>query len=158
MNLRVKTVVDMYTNIEITTMKLCHIEAIHCLEKECFSEPWSFEALKEELSNKNAHFVVALSDNELLGYCGMYSVLDEGYITNIAVFPRFRGNKISKRLLAYIFKYCRDSHLSFLSLEVRASNFAAIKLYENTGFEKLGIRKNFYNYPKEDAVIMTKYF
>ncbi len=134
-----------------------HIEGIAALEKECFSQPWSEVSLREELHKDNSNFLVALNEDALVvGYIGFNFVLDEGYITNIAVAPKFRRCGIAQNLMNKIIAFAQSQRLSFISLEVRASNAAAISLYEKFGFEKAGVRKNFYALPQEDALIMTK--
>ena len=134
-----------------------HITDIAALEKECFSQPWSEVSLREELNKENANFLVALNEDALVvGYVGFNFVLDEGYITNIAVAPIFRRCGVAQNLLKEIIVFAQSQRLSFISLEVRASNAAAISLYEKFGFEKVGSRRNFYTLPQEDAVIMTK--
>lgn len=144
-------------NIKILSMQPKHIEFIVSLEKTCFSEPWSFESLKSELDNPNAIFLVAENNEKCLGYIGMHTVCDEGYITNIAVLPDFRGNGVGTLILNNIITLAEKSGLRFISLEVRVSNKNAMSLYENLGFEKVGVRKNFYRLPNEDAALMTKY-
>ena len=129
-------------------------KAIAEIEKECFLEPWSEQAVLDS-ANLDCVFVLFEKDGQAVGYAGIQIVLDEGYITNIAVKKAFRRQGIATVLINELLKMLNDK-LSFISLEVRASNSAAIKLYELLGFEKAGIRKNFYSAPKEDALIMTK--
>ena len=134
------------------------MEEVARLEKICFSVPWSKTSLKEEINNENASFLVAVDKNEkVFGYTGFTFVLDEGYITNIAVFPQYRGNGVAKKLLEALVKFAQDKKLKFISLEVRKSNVSAVSLYQKLNFLSAGVRKNFYSYPKEDAIIMTRY-
>lgn len=143
---------------EIKSMSEHHLEEVSRLEKICFSVPWSKVSLKEEIDNENANFLVAVDKNEkILGYAGLNFVLDEGYITNVAVFPQYRCNGIAKKLLETLVDFAQDKNLKFISLEVRKSNISAISLYKNLEFLAVGVRKNFYSCPKEDAVIMTRY-
>ena len=88
----------------------------------------------------------------------MYTVLDEGYVTNIGVLPEFRRRGIGAKIVNQLINFSKEKTLSFLSLEVRVSNMAAINLYKSLGFEEVGKRKNFYRLPNEDALIMTRYF
>lgn len=97
------------------------------------------------------------SPPDVAGYLGMHHVLDEGYIANVAVFPNYRRQGVASALLRHLVEYARSQALSFLSLEVRMSNFAAISLYDAFGFEKVGKRPGFYLDPPEDAWIMTLY-
>lgn len=134
-----------------------HIEKIALLEKECFSEPWSENALSEELTNENSHFLVAVSD-EMMGYIGVQEICGEAYITNVAVFKKYRKLGIGRALLNAACDGAKGRGCEFITLEVRESNLPAINLYESEDFEKAGIRKNFYSSPTENGVIYTKYF
>ena len=143
--------------IKITPMGEEHITGIAQLEKECFSQPWSESGLREELTNNSAVFFAAEDDGKVVGYMGANFILDEGYITNIAVTEKRREEGIGSLLMERMTEEAKNRKLSFISLEVRVSNEKAISLYEKSGFKKLGIRKNFYEKPVEDAAIMTKY-
>ncbi len=134
-----------------------HIEQIAVLEKECFSEPWSENALSEELANENSHFLVAVSD-EVLGYIGVQEICGEAYITNVAVFGKHRKSGIGRTLVRAACEGAQSRGCEFITLEVRESNVPAITLYESEGFEKAGLRKNFYSAPTENGVIYTRYF
>lgn len=134
-----------------------HIKSIGALEKVCFSEPWSEETLLDAFS-RGTRFFVAVENDRVLGYVGISCILDEGYITNIAVFPEYRGCGVATALLERVFSLGKDMKLEFVSLEVRPSNTAAVSLYEKLGFKLCGRRKNFYSSPLEDALIMTKRF
>ena len=143
---------------EIVPMDRSHLESIAALERQSFYAPWSITMLEEELFNPQASFLVAEGENgQVLGYAGLQVVLDEGYIANIAVDPKWRRQGLAGELLEV---YCRfaQAHLAFLTLEVRASNEAAIALYVKHGFVQAGVRKNYYQDPKEDALIMTREF
>ena len=129
------------------------IKQIAYLEKLCFSEPWSENVILEHFS-AGTKFFMAEKDNTCLGYIGISCILDEGYITNIAVFPEYRKKGVATALL----KKCFALPLRFISLEVRASNITAISLYEKLGFISKGRRKSFYSSPQEDALILTKRF
>ena len=143
---------------EIVPMDRSHIPQIAALERECFPDPWSQAMLEEELFNPQASFLVAEDeDGNILGYAGLHVVLDEGYVDNIAVEPAARRHGVASALLDV---YCRfgEVNLSFLTLEVRVSNTPAIALYEKQGFQRAGLRKNYYQHPREDAIIMTRTF
>ena len=92
-----------------------------------------------------------------MGYGGMYTVLDEGYVTNIGVLPEYRKNGIGTKIVNKLIDFSIVKQLSFISLEVRVSNVVAINLYKKLGFEEQGKRKNFYSNPVEDALIMTRF-
>ncbi len=132
-------------------------EKIVELEKICFTEPWSRDALADSYKN-GTHFFIAEVGCDTAGYIGINTVLDEGYITNIAVFPEFRKKGVATTLLAHIENFAKEKELSFITLEVRVSNTAAINLYRKSGFRDEGRRKNFYRKPNEDALILTKRF
>ena len=128
------------------------------LERECFADPWSEDALRSELSNEGAVFLVAKIRGETAGYVGVHTVLDESYIANVAVKNRLRRQGIGAMLLDSAEKKVRAMGCSFISLEVRVSNSPAISLYEKRGYISQGERKNFYSHPTENALIMTKKF
>lgn len=136
-----------------------HLPALAALEKICFSDPWSENAFRTELENPKSRFVVAQNPQGLvLGYLGLHHVLDEGYIANIAVDPLFRRQGIANALLKDAENFAREKGLSFLTLEVRKSNENAQRLYQSHGFSVAGMRKNYYEYPTEDALLMTLTF
>lgn len=126
------------------------------LEALCFSEPRSSQALLEELESPERHLLLsARIGEELVGYAGLEYVLDEGYITDVAVFPEFRRRGVARALLEELARRGRTMGLSFLTLEVRAANAPAIALYRGTGYREVGRRRDFYRAPREDAVLMT---
>ena len=143
------------TDFVIEKMSPCHVGEIARLEKECFSTPWSEAGLKNELNNAFARFFVATYAGEIAGYVGAHNVLGEVYITNVAVFEKYRRNGVAKRLIDTLLETVKEENGEFVTLEVRASNISAISLYEKCGFEKVGERKNFYEKPRENAVLMT---
>lgn len=141
----------------LTQMKAEHVAAVAKLEKECFSEPWSENALAEELSNPDSHFLVA-ECGEVAGYIGVQEICGEAYITNVATFKNHRKKGIGRALLRAAADGAKARNCEFITLEVRVSNASAIALYESEGFKKVGTRKNFYASPTEDGAIYTKYF
>lgn len=134
------------------------LEGVAQIEKECFSQPWSVNMLSNELENPTARFFVALQDNRVIAYAGMYSVAGECSLANIGVSGRCRRCGIGKLLMEQLIETAESENADFLTLEVRKSNRAAIGLYEKLGFVCVGERRNYYSSPKEDAVLMTKYF
>ena len=146
----------MYYNI--VPMDRSHIPQIAALERECFSTPWTENMLEDALFDSQASFIVAeAEDGSILGYAGLHVIVDEGYIDNIAVEEAARRHGVASALLDV---YCRFGavNLAFLTLEVRKSNTPAIALYEKFGFQQAGLRPGYYQHPREDAVIMTRYF
>lgn len=145
--------------VQIVPMNGDHLDEVAELERICFSTPWSRNMLAEELENDLAALLVALDDTgRVVGYAGLQVVLDEGYITNVAVRPECRRQGVAGKLLQVFLNFAEANHLAFLTLEVRASNYDAIALYGSRGFRSMGRRKNYYEHPKEDAIIMTRSF
>ena len=126
------------------------------IERSCFATPWTECQIKS--SDNSTVFFIAKINEKAVGYGGMYTVLDEGYVTNIGVLPEHRKQGVGAKIVKSLIDFSIEKHLSFLSLEVRVSNLAAINLYKKMGFEEQGLRKNFYSNPKEDALIMTRFF
>lgn len=145
-------------NYKLVPMDRGHIKEIAQIERECFSMPWSERVLEEELYNPQASFIVAQrADGAVLGYAGLHVAVDEGYIDNVAVREDYRRQGIADDLLDVFVRFGRVN-LAFLTLEVRPSNEAAIGLYFKHGFAQVGRRKNYYENPREDAIIMTLEF
>ncbi len=145
-------------NDRIVPMDRAHLADIAALERVCFSTPWTEAMLEQELYNDTASFLVVENEaGKVCAYAGLHVVLDEGYIDNVAVLPDYRRQGLARRLVEV---YCRfaQAHLAFLTLEVRASNAAAIALYESLGFTEVGRRPAYYTNPKEDAILMTRHF
>ena len=146
-------------HVRIVPMNADHLDEIAELERICFATPWSRNMLAEELDNACSAFLVAVDDSgRVVGYAGLQVVLDEGYITNIAVRPEYRRQGIAGKLLQVFLDFGQANGLAFLTLEVRASNYDAIALYGSRGFRSVGRRRNYYEHPKEDAIIMTREF
>ena len=145
-------------DIIIAPMELCLVAQTAELEAQCFSTPWSEKAFADAVESPNYEYIAALdgADESLVGYAGMQVVLDEAEITNIAVSPAQRRRGTAYKLLEGLELLCRRKNVKYLHLEVRESNTAARRLYEKYGFEIDGIRKNFYQKPTENAVLMTK--
>ena len=145
-------------DFSLRRMEEMDIPLVAEIEKECFSSPWTEEGLAAETENPSAHFFVLESESTLAAYMGMHIVLDECYIANVAVKRAFRKRGFGRRLVENALAVAKEKGCGFITLEVRISNLAAISLYEKCGFERVGERKNFYTYPTENALIMTKYF
>ena len=125
------------------------------LENECFSDPWSQNAIIEA-AKYGTVFLLAEENGKILGYLGMKPVLDEGYISNVAVTSGARDKGIGSCLLKKLDEYAKEHEIKTISLEVRPSNAPAIALYEKFGYKQVGRRKNFYSHPTEDGLILTK--
>ena len=126
------------------------------IEKDNFSLPWSEKSFLESMERNDTLFLVALNGEEVAGYLGCYCVAGEGEITNVAVKSSYRRQGIGGKLLETLYEEAKALHTREFFLEVRESNEAAIGLYSRQGFVKEGVRKNFYEKPVENAVIMWK--
>lgn len=153
----IKEIDSMFSTFEIIPIEYKHIKEIAKLEKVCFSTPWSEQTIADSYKT-GTRFFVAQRDGKVLGYVGLSAIIDEGYITNIAVFPEYRNSGVGTALLYRLFDFAATQNLKFISLEVRSSNYSAISLYQKLGFSEEGKRKNFYSLPTEDALILTKRF
>ena len=143
--------------MEIRRMTFDDLPQVYEIEKAIFSKPWTYKAFRDSLNLSNAVYLVCASKDEILGYCGLYCVLDEATITNMAVREEVRNKGIGYMLLQNIIEEAKNKGIHNLTLEVRKSNLAAYHLYKQVGFEASGIRKEFYSAPVEDAIIMWKY-
>ena len=144
--------------MKIEKMNSEHLEQVCKIEKECFSHPWSLQSLESELNNDTSYFLVATENDEVFGYIGMSVVIDEGYIFNVAVNVKHRKKGVATALVNELVTYGKKNNFYFITLEVRESNEKAKSLYSKFGFVKVGERKDYYSDPKENAILMTKYF
>ena len=132
------------------------MDAIAELEKVCFNDPWSVNAITSELNNPLSLWVVAMDGEKLVGYVGSQSVMGWADMMNIAVAPDFRRMGVAAKLIDELVDRLKANQVNCLTLEVRASNEPAIALYQKFGFEQVGRRPNYYRNPKEDALILRK--
>ncbi|MBQ9269847.1 MAG: ribosomal protein S18-alanine N-acetyltransferase [Oscillospiraceae bacterium] len=144
--------------MKICTMTASDISAVSQLEAASFSTPWSENSIRSELENPWAIWLVARDDATLAGYIGVQYGPDGGDILTIATDPACRGRGVAKALILHMVQLLREKDLSWLTLEVRPSNHAALSLYESMGFRQVGRRKNYYRSPVEDALLLTLYF
>ena len=144
--------------MRIEKMTSGQLDDVYIIETECFSHPWSKQSIEEELNNETSLFLVAKEENEVIGYIGMSIVIDEGYIFNVAVRENHRNKGVATALINELVTYGKKNNFCFITLEVRESNLPAISLYSKFGFLKAGERKDYYSNPKENAILMTKYF
>lgn len=141
--------------LHFRSMKLSDIEAVCLIEQEAFTTPWSYQAFVNELTqNHFASYTVMELGGEMIGYAGLWAIMDEGHITNIAVKQGFRGQKLGERLLIELMRQAADKGLARMTLEVRVSNRVAQGLYEKLGFRAAGLRRRYYSDNGEDALIM----
>lgn len=142
-------------NIKILKAEKENISDIAFIESRCFSGAWTQQSIAESVSNKNACFYIAYADSRPAGYMSMQLVLGEGDIMRVAVLPEFRRLGIGRALLEQCFS---ANTLDAVFLDVRENNIPAIKLYESFGFESIGVRKNYYSNPTENAIMMKREF
>lgn len=133
-----------------------HVPQIARLEAQCFSDPWSEKSIASELENPLSLWLVAEENDQVFGYVGSQTVLDESDMMNVAVDPRFRRQGIARALIETLIAELAKMGSRCLRLEVRVSNENARALYARMGFQQLGLRKNYYHNPKEDALILGK--
>lgn len=133
-----------------------HVAQVAALEKACFSMPWSENSITAELSNPLSLWVVAVDGNTVAGYVGSQAVMGEADMMNLAVLPSYRRQGVGRYLVSELVAKLTDREVYSLTLEVRVSNEAAVKLYDSLGFVQVGRRPNYYVAPKEDALILRK--
>ena len=133
-----------------------HVPQIAALEAICFRDPWSEASVRSELTNPLSLWLVATENDMVAGYVGSQTVLDESDMMNVAVHPDHRRRGIAESLVTALCDSLKQKGSSSLTLEVRSSNLGAIALYEKLGFTQVGLRKNYYRNPKEDALILRK--
>ena len=141
--------------IHIRMMTIDDIDQILIIEEACFAHPWTRQAFENEmLNNRFATYFVAEDGDKIIGYCGVWVILDEAHITNIGVLPDYRGYKIGEAILRKVMLFAKLKSAIQMSLEVRVSNEIAQNLYRKLGFQNGGIRKGYYTDNYEDALVM----
>ncbi|KQL17638.1 ribosomal protein S18-alanine N-acetyltransferase [Cytobacillus solani] len=136
-------------------MDINDVDDILKIEHESFTLPWSREAFLNELTtNQYALYLGLEEDGKVIGYCGVWIVVDEAQITNVAILPEFRGRKLGEALMRQVMEIASERGARTMSLEVRVSNSIAQSLYRKLGFQNGGIRKNYYSDNQEDALVM----
>lgn len=142
--------------MEFVLMDKSHVEAVAGLEQHCFSDPWSVRSISSELENPLSLWVVAMDGPVLAGYVGSQSVMGWADMMNLAVAPEYRCRGVGASLVLELIRRLQENQVTCLTLEVRASNAPAIRLYEKMGFVEVGRRPGYYHNPKEDALILRK--
>jgi ribosomal-protein-alanine N-acetyltransferase len=131
-----------------------HLPEVHALEVAVHGSPWTEQGFRNELENPHSVFVVALLDQEIIGYAGLWKVVDEAHITNVVVDPAYRRKGIGRHLIGHILDIAKSDGMVCATLEVRAGNDAARRLYEGFGFVVTNRRKRYYPDNGEDALLM----
>jgi ribosomal-protein-alanine N-acetyltransferase len=143
--------------LNIRPMELTDVDAVVEVEKASFATPWSRMAFVAEVGDNDlACYLVAEADGQIVGYAGMWLILDEAHITNVALLPGYRGHGLGSRLMETLFEVAKLAGARRMTLEVRPSNLAAQRLYGKLGFEVRGVRPGYYTDSKEDALIMWR--
>ena len=150
----VKKAAGVHVPIRIEPMELEDVEQVAELDKQCFPTPWSAGAYTNELHNPSAYYIVARSDSRIVGYAGMWLIVDEAHITTIGVAPELRGRKIGERMLVNLLDEAIHRGARRITLEVRRSNRIAQNLYDKYGFAVAAVRKGYYTNNNEDAIVM----
>lgn len=151
---------DIASQVTTRDMVLNDVDKVVSIENQCFPTPWSpYAFCCEILDNTFANYLVLVNGEnpeDILGYAGMWVILDEAHVTNIAIDPQYRGKRLGEFLLLSLIERALKKGATAITLEVRVSNASALKLYEKIGFTKEGIRKGYYQDNNEDAIIMWK--
>jgi ribosomal-protein-alanine N-acetyltransferase len=141
--------------LEFRSMRLDDIAQVCVIEQEAFTTPWTAGAFHNELTNNQfAHYMIMECDGQVVGYAGMWLIMDEAHVTNIAVRDRYRGRKLGERLVKELKRTASFLGAIRMTLEVRASNYIAQNLYEKMNFRSVGVRRGYYTDNREDAIIM----
>jgi len=145
----------MNKTITFRNMTVDDLDEVMEVELKSFTVPWSKEAFFNELTkNQFAHYLIVEVDQRVVGYCGVWIIIDEAHITNIALLPEYRGMKLGEALMAKVMEQAREMGALRMTLEVRVSNERAQNLYRKFGFEEGAIRKQYYTDNMEDAIVM----
>ncbi|PGS50510.1 ribosomal protein S18-alanine N-acetyltransferase [Bacillus sp. AFS041924] len=145
----------MISSVAFRKMNEEDLDQIMEIEKKSFATPWTYDAFYNELySNQFANYIIAEVDETIIGYCGLWVIIDEGHITNIAILPDYRGKGLGEKLLRAVMETAKGLGAETLTLEVRVSNDVAKGLYRKLGFQDGGIRKSYYTDNYEDALVM----
>ncbi len=141
----------------VVAMQLHHLDKVLKIEEQSFPTPWSRYAFTcELLDNDFARYYCLLHGDEVVGYMGLWVILDEGHITNVAIHPEYRNHRLGEFLMRHVMLRCQSSGVQRMTLEVRVSNRAAQSLYKRLGFADVGVRRGYYTDTGEDAMIMWK--
>lgn len=156
MNVEQRNICQMNVKPNIRRMNVEDTLQVYNIEKTIFSLPWSQKSFLEACQKLENIYLTAIIDGQVVGYCGMWTVMEEGNITNMAVAEQYRKNGIAFLLMKEMEQIAIKKGITAFFLEVRESNINAIKLYEKMKYKSVGIRKNFYERPVENAIVMSK--
>jgi ribosomal-protein-alanine N-acetyltransferase len=146
---------NLYMNSFIVRrMNALDIDGVLAVEQRSFTTPWSREGFVNEMNNELAYYLVLVEAGNIIGYAGMWLIVDEAHVTNVAVLPEYQGKKLGEKLMSALLEHAKNRGAIRMTLEVRASNKIAQGLYSKFGFTSQGRRRNYYTDTKEDALIM----
>lgn len=145
---------EIETPISIDRMQMDDTECVAKLDVKCFPTPWSLGAYRTEVNNPSAYYIVAKLDDEIVGYAGMWMIMEEAHVTTIGVDPEHRGKKIGERMVVNMLDEALHRGARRATLEVRKHNYTAQNLYVKYGFHEVSIRKGYYANNNEDALVM----
>ena len=142
------------TDITMRSMNEIDIDSVLTVEQQSFTLPWSRAGFVGEMKNELAYYLVMVDRGTIIGYAGMWIIVDEAHVTNVAIMPEYRGQKNGEKLMSRLIDQAKERGALSMTLEVRASNMVAQGLYAKFGFVSRGIRRNYYSETQEDALIM----
>jgi ribosomal-protein-alanine N-acetyltransferase len=142
------------TSIMVRRMNALDIDGVLAVEQQSFTTPWSREGFVNEMNHELSYYLVLVEAGNIIGYAGMWLIVDEAHVTNIAILPEYRGRKLGNKLMTALLEHAKARGATRMTLEVRASNEVAQGLYNKFGFTSQGRRRNYYTDNKEDALIM----
>jgi ribosomal-protein-alanine N-acetyltransferase len=142
------------TPITLRRMNEMDIDRVLIVEEQSFTQPWSRAGFVGEMKNELAYYLVMVDNGTIIGYAGMWIIVDEAHVTNVAILPEYRGRKYGEKLMSGLIERAKDRGALSMTLEVRTSNVVAQGLYAKFGFVSRGIRRNYYSETQEDALIM----
>ncbi|EIW19972.1 MULTISPECIES: ribosomal protein S18-alanine N-acetyltransferase [Pelosinus] len=142
------------TVMMVRRMNTLDIDGVLAVEQQSFTTPWSREGFVNEMNNELSYYLVMVEAGKIIGYAGMWLIVDEAHVTNVAVLPAYRGKKLGEKLMSALLEHAKNRGAVRMTLEVRASNTVAQGLYSKFGFTSQGRRRNYYTDTKEDALIM----
>jgi ribosomal-protein-alanine N-acetyltransferase len=142
------------SNITLRRMNEFDIDSVLIVEEQCFTLPWSRAGFVGEMKNELAHYLVMVDRGTIIGYAGMWLIVDEAHVTNVAIMTEYRGRKLGEKLMSALIEHAKARGALCMTLEVRTSNTVAQQLYAKFGFAPRGIRRKYYSDTQEDALIM----
>jgi len=141
-------------DITLRRMNEMDIDGVLAVEQQSFTLPWSRTGFVDEMKNELAYYLVMVEEGAIIGYAGMWIIVDEAHVTNVAILPGYRGQKLGEKLMSALIEHAKARGALSMTLEVRTSNTVALGLYAKFGFVSRGIRRNYYSDTQEDALIM----